>query len=211
MMGDVYMSLLQEEKQDKINQKCANCHKGTLRCIGTLLFLEPEERIELYREMKKESGLSNAAIAEQAGLSEMSVSRFFAGHTKDTKVSTLFDILRVIMGKDLDRCQKHTEELAPSAQANAEEVQKKVQEQKDADRAIIDYLKKDIERLDAQLAVKDHLLNERAEFLRLKDKYIWILALLLGISVVTLIAMLIVDAMDPNLGFFWREMMATIG
>lgn len=192
-------------------ENCANCHDESMPCLGMLVFMEADARLDLYRKWKKDSDYSNIHIAEESGLSEVSVSRFFAGHTKDTKVSTLIDILRVLLRARFENCKKHGgKSFPPDQTAAVEEIKARMQEQHDADRKIIDYLKAEVEKRDAQLLVKDRHLSERANFIYRKDRVITILSVLLGISVIMILSALLVDMFNPNVGFFWMEQMAAV-
>ena len=57
---------------------------------------------------------------------------------------------------------------------------------------------------------KDTILKERADFLRRKDRTITILAALLGVSVLAIIGALLVDMLNPEVGFFWLDRLAAL-
>ena len=206
------MTNLSDTTRDACHENCSNCHAGEMPCLGDLIFMEPEQRIEQYRAWKKEAGYSKIHIAEEVGVSEVSVSRFFAGHTKDTKVSTLIDILRVLFRDRYYNCRKqHAQNISRAQTDNIEDIKSRMQEQHEADRRIIDYLKTEIEKRDAQLLTRDKLLEDRACFMRQKDRYIRTLAILLGVTVFAILCFLAADVVNPNLGFFWVEQMASAG
>ena len=205
------MTNLSDTARDACHENCSNCHAGEMPCLGDLIFMEPEERIEQYRAWKKETGYSNIHIAEESGVSEVSVSRFFAGHTKDTKVSTLIDILRVLFRDRYYNCRKqHAQNLSRAQTDNIDDIKSRMHEQHEADRRIIDYLKTEIEKRDAQIRTKDKHLEQRADFIYRKDRVITILSVLLGVSVLLILSALVVDMFDPNIGFFWVEHMAAL-
>ena len=205
------MTNLSDTTRDACHENCSNCHAGEMPCLGDLIFMEPEQRIEQYRAWKKEAGYSNIHIAEESGVSEVSVSRFFAGQTKDTKVSTLFDILRVILKARYYNCQnRNTQDISRAQTDNTDDIKSRMHEQHEADRRIIDYLKTEIEKRDAQIRTKDKHLEQRADFIYRKDRVITILSVLLGVSVLLILSALVVDVINPNIGFFWVEHMAAL-
>ena len=69
----------------------------------------------------------------------------------------------------------------------------------------IDYLKDRVEYLQGRLDRADKLIDERKAFILRKDRIISILSLLLAICLLVIIAALIVDVYNPNIGFFWLE------
>lgn len=69
----------------------------------------------------------------------------------------------------------------------------------------IDYLKNRVEYLQGRLDRADKLIDERKAFILRKDRIISILSLLLAICLLVIIAALIVDAYNPDIGFFWLE------
>lgn len=205
------MTNLSDTTRNDCHENCSNCHAGEMPCLGDLIFMEPEQRIEQYRAWKKEAGYSNIHIAEESGLSEVSVSRFFAGQTKDTKVSTLIDILRVLFRDRYYNCRKqHAQNISRTQTDNIDDIKSRMHEQHEADRRIIDYLKTEIEKRDAQIRTKDKHLNQRADFIYRKDRVITILSVLLGVSVLLILSALVVDVINPNVGFFWMEQMAAL-
>lgn len=179
-----------ENHVESTHEGCSQCDFSKTLCIGALMDLSFEDRIVLYNSLKKASGLSNAAIAKETGMSEMSMSRFFGGHTKDTKVSTLFDVLRVLLRKHRAACSfsgvsRITDENCIGC--------KKLQEIHDACQKKIDHLKNQIDFDEDQLKKKDILLDQQAGFMRRKDRIITILSILLGIAVVGIMVALMLD------------------
>ena len=71
-------------------------------------------------------------------------------------------------------------------------------------------LKQQVEFKENQMKEKDILLKERGEFLRAKDRIIALLASLLGLSVFVIVIALLIDMMNPGVGFFWRETLAAM-
>ena len=124
---------------------------------------------------------------------------------------TLIDILRVLLRARFENCKKHGgRSLQPDQTDAVGEIKARMQEQHDADRKIIDYLKAEVEKRDEKLSVKDRHLSERSNFIRRKDRVITILSVLLGVSVVLIIGALLVDVFNPNVGFFWMEQMSAV-
>ena len=78
------------------------------------------------------------------------------------------------------------------------------------DRKKIDYLKSRVEYLQGESARKDQLLDERRDFIHRKDRVIAILSLLLGVCLLIIIAALVVDVVNPDVGFFWIDRLSAV-
>ena len=97
-------------------------------------------------------------------------------------------------------------------QADAANVEAKVKAAKEEQQKKIDFLVAQLAGKDEQLKAKDQqiqdrgkLLDERRDFIYRKDRIIGILGLLLGICLVLMFSALIIDKLNPNLGFFWLD------
>ena len=173
---------------------------------------------------------TNAHIAEQSDVSKVSVDRFLSGNIDDIKISTIARILKVLVNgtwgqypcamaaiteqnatnAENPKLVKRAEETAAECQRlramlnslNAEHKTDLAEVRAD-DQRKIDYLKDQIKFKDSQLTVKDDLLAQRYDFLKQRNRVILVLALLLGLSVLVIIAALVIDATDPTRGFFW--------
>lgn len=55
------------------------------------------------------------------------------------------------------------------------------------------------------METKDGQIRERGRFLRRKDAAITILSILVGIFAAMFIAILVIDFLNPQVGFFWLE------
>lgn len=62
-----------------------------------------------------------------------------------------------------------------------------------------------VEFKEAQMLAKDKLLEDRYSFLKLKDRYISILSILLFVALGVIITALVIDRLNPYYGFFWRS------
>ena len=100
-------------------------------------------------------------------------------------------------------------------EAAASNVDAKVQAAKDEAQRKIDFLREQIAFKEEQMKAKDQqlldrgkLLDERRDFLYRKDKTIALLAVLLAVCVVLIFTALVIDSLNPNMGFFWLDDMA---
>lgn len=176
---------------------------------------------------------TNAYIAEVSGVSKVTVARVFSGDTKDIRISTIEAILKVLvngswgqypcaMGGDVEPETVYLDNPALLQRAEAAEAEcaqlramlesmsqghrAEIVEAHASDQAKIAHLIKETEFLEEQLRHKDQQLDERRDFLRRKDKYILALALLSFVCLAAIIAALVIDRLNPEIGFFWRSL-----
>lgn len=91
-----------------------------------------------------------------------------------------------------------------------------LKEQLEKEQKITAYLKEQVSfrgdqiiRQDEQLKAKDKQLDERRDFLYRKDKTIVMLVIALVICIALIFSALVVDSINPELGFFWLDEMAS--
>ena len=211
--------------EEKPYNLCLNCAHIGKRCDGpNFLAMELPRLCEWCRLRKDylhrlDPKWTNAYIAEQAGVSKVSIDRFLSGNVDDIKTSTIARILKVLVNGTWGQypCTMAAAEKEPLYLDNPVLVERCDRLQADLaatradDQRKIDFLKEQIQVKDAQMSVKDKLLEERYSFLKRKDRAIATLSILLGIAVVLILAALIVDLLNPHYGFFWRTAASIIG
>lgn len=211
--------------EDKPYNMCVNCAHIGKNCDGpNFLAMEMPRLCEWCRLRKDylhnlDSKWTNAYIAEQSGISKVTVDRFLSGSVDDLKTSTIARILKVLVngtwgqypcamadatGKEI--VYKDSPELVAKADAVAAQcakLQATMDNMTAEHNSRIDYLKEQIRFKENQMSTKDHLIEEYNEHIKRKNRVIKWLSILLGVAVVLIIAALVVDAMNPDRGFFW--------
>lgn len=190
--------------------ECLNCQLLGVNCDGpNLLRITHTERVEWLDARRKELGLSKKDVASRAMLSENTVLNFFKGSHADCRLETLCPIVKVMSGRE------GTEKPCPRI-ANPN---------KDYYEGIIRERDEEIRRLTAEHAshadairLRDvqiaQLTKEDEENVRMrrftegqlkgKDRVIAILSVALGLAVTLIIAALVVDKINPEVGFLFR-------
>lgn len=217
--------------EEKPYNRCVDCEYIGVKCDGpNFLAMDILRLCEWCRLRKdylhsKDAKWTNAYIAEAAGVSKKTVDRFFAGDIDDPKIISIASIIKVLVNGTWGQYP-----CAMAAMAEKEEVYvdnpaiveqcRHLQESLDAlaishKREIVEireYEHGRIEYLKEQMNAKDKLLQERYDFLKRKDKWIAILASSLAVALLLIFAALVMDAMNPDMGFFWLdELKATFG
>lgn len=172
-----------------MKEKCKNCGHPSKACIPFLMTLSTKEMLEWCRMWKERFGWSNAALADRTNVPKGTIDRVFsqAKSESDTgvKLATVRPIICAITGctiEELEACEGlHSGEMAALVKENQ-------------------YLHADVARL------KQEAVNQRtflADQIKLKDRYIGILACVASIALAIIFIALTVDMFNPNIGFFW--------
>lgn len=194
--------------EGKPYNRCIDCVHIGKDCDGPDFLAMSIERLCEWAKLRKsylsisDKKWTNAYIAEQADVSRATVDRFLAGDIDDLKLTTASRIIKVLVNGTWGQYPCAMAAVGGDDTATSAECER-LQDALDAERRKVDYLKEQVTFKENQMLAKDKILGERADFLRLKDKYIGILAVALAVCLVVIIGALVIDAMDPNMGFFW--------
>lgn len=211
------MAPVVSEGLDNPYDLCLECPYRGKSCDGPNFFaMTHQRRVEWANALKKIRGLTNAQIAEQAVLPDGSklpkatIDSVLSGRTQDVKTSTWSAILRVLVGGCWGQYPCHMAamllegERSKGDSAMVEELKSEVK-----------YLQARIAVLDGQLATKDRqiaeiekqaadqrsTISEQNKLLKRKDTRIVILVAALVLLMVMIIAALIYDKMNPDVGW----------
>lgn len=226
------MSLSPHIFEEKPYNRCLNCANIGKKCDGpNFLAMSPERRSEWMR-LRKEylhsvepDRWTNSYIADEAGVSKVTVSRVLSGDMKDIRISTIEAILKVLVNGSwgqypcaidavpegdtdlLKRLEEAEAECARLQEALAKETAEKKMEltaAHEVDEKRVEYLKEQIKFKEDQMRQKDRLLDERRAYMVRKDRYILSLSIAVAVLLIVICTALIVDAVNSDMGFFWR-------
>lgn len=205
------MPFSKETLRTKPYNICISCEHIGINCDGpNFLAMSTERWCEWCHIRKEYLDLTNLEIAEAADVSEVSVARIMSGNVKDIRVTTMQAVTKVLVNgtwgqhpcamdanKSAD-VEKILEEMKQTHKAEIAEVHETEQKK-------IDYLKQQIKFTEEQMIAKDKLIEENYQLIKQRNKTTVILSVLLGVSVVAIISALVIDALNPGMGFFWRD------
>ena len=232
------MSLSPQIIEEKPYNRCLNCPNIGKKCDGPNFLAMSADRRSEWMRLRKEylhsidpDKWTNSYIADEAGVSKVTVSRVMSGDMKDIRISTIEAILKVLVNGSwgqypcamenapaaevvyvdspdlLKRAEEAEAECARLQEALAKETAEKKMEltaAHEVDEKRVEYLKEQIRFKEDQMRQKDKLLNERYKFLKRKDTIILILSILVFMGWATIITALIIDRLNYDVGFFWR-------
>lgn len=145
--------------------------------------------IHKLKEMKKESKLTSQQLSALSGVPASTITRIMSGDTVNPQFQTIVDLVRA-MGGSLDEFCDIPPKIIP-----AEQVEAPTSELITLYREMLDEKAKIIQE-------KDLTIREQTESLKEKRKEIKKLLMLLGITLVSIIAVLVFDLFNGNFGYF---------
>lgn len=208
---------------ENVRIKCFNCGHIGIDCLPIVHWCAWCVHIKDILDW------TNQKTADEAKISKVSVDRVMRGDVDDLRVTTMQAITRALLNglKEakielknrpcctdsipdtsvvLEKCQElevAMEKLTASHKAEIAEIHA-------AERTRIDFLKEQIRFKEEQMKQKDKVIDQHLDLFKRKNRAIGILGVCLGISLVAIIAALIIDIVNPNVGFFWLAEMFDI-
>ena len=184
-------------------EKCLTCVDLGIACDGpNFLAMDTTEMGQWCNHKRKQiSGMTYDKIAAETGISKSAVHGFLNGTHADYRIETIRPIVRLITGGKWD--DNACGNLSNSEKVEYEKTIRHLNSEINWKEGTIQLLDKENKTLQAHITDTDRLLKERYDFLKRKDKAIALLGVLLFVSVAMIIGALLVDAMNPDIGFFW--------
>lgn len=199
------MPFSKESLQKSPYNKCIVCDHLGVNCDGpNFLCMDVDRWCEWCRLRRDCLGVTNEWIAENALVSEVTVKRIMTGNIDDLKVSTMQPVTRVLVNGTWGQYPCAIQEPKVVYQDNPALVQELAELHEERKR-----LNTAAERREAEHATAMRAAVEKAEKDAQKDadylkRIIRVLAIVCAILLLVIIAALIVDATNPELGYFWR-------
>lgn len=207
--------------EEKKYNYCIRCEHIGIKCDGpNVISMDLTRFCEWCKLRKEELGWSIDKLAEISGVGRATIAKIMSGKITGLNGETISAITCALVygynpngngwGKYPCAMMAMKYEQPQIEHETCQECARHI-EQHRSDREKIDFLKNQIAFKENQMLAKDRQLEDRAWFIRRKDRMIVILSILLGISVLIIFSGLLIDVMNPNLGYFWRETMAAFG
>lgn len=216
------MNLTPQILEKKPYNVCIDCVHIGQKCDGpNFLAMTTERWCEWCHLRKEHLDLTNAEIAELAGISEISVARVMSGNVKDLRVTTMQAVTKALVNGTwgqypcamasvskefvdnpaiIEQCKKLQMALdSVNAEHKAE-----IAEIRKHEESRIDYLKEQVKVEKEQIKAMDKMLEEQYDLVRQRNRVVLALALLLGLTAVAVIALLTIDLLNTGIGFFGR-------
>lgn len=181
--------------------ECVICPKLGISCDGpNFVAMSAQELLNWCKQRKKHLDLSNAELAEQSGIPKGTIDRLLSGEHLDFRYETVRPLVKALVGTEWSGSPCP----APQENDNVELIEKAERFERN-NKLLQEHLNREIEHHQQQLEfLRSQIKHEQAVSDGHK-KAVIVLAVLLGLTVCTIIGALIVDRMNGNIGFFWLE------
>jgi hypothetical protein len=172
---------------------CKNCTHAGKDCFPYLATLPPNELIAWCKIRKDALRLSSGEIADRSGVPKGTVDRMFSADMSDCRLSTILPILCVLSGcrRDELTCTHDTQDEMTMKEKNA-------------------HLSDTMARLEAEnrnnqetIARIRETVSDMKALARRRMRIISVLAFSLAASLLVIIAALVIDKMNSDVGFIW--------
>lgn len=189
-------------------KNCKECTHPGRDCIPNLMILPPADMMAWCKARKETLHLSNEDIAERTNIPKSTVDRIFSPKETDCRFTTMQPIIRTLAGcseeeLDCDAYKPPSEILLEQIRTKEEIIRALEEETKRQD----EHIKQLQATAQADLQRAKDEEAESLAYMKKKEKghvrAIYILAIMLALMLMLTIAALVVDRLNPNIGFFW--------
>ena len=205
--------------EEKPYNACVTCVHIGKNCDGpNFLAMSTERWCEWCHLRKDYLNFTNATIAEKAGISKISVDRIMSGNVKDLRTTTMQAVTKALVNGSwgqypcslADATQTGNPELVEKCNKLQATLDKMAADHKAEllavraeDQRKVDFLQKQVAFKEQQMVIKDRQLDDRKAFLERKDRIIAMLCIVVAITTLVIISALVIDGLNPDIGFFW--------
>lgn len=203
-------------------EKCLRCNQLGTNCDGpNLLLLDDIELGQWLNELRKIRGLTYDKSAAETQVSKTALYNFLTGAHPNCRLDTVRPLAQKFIGSDCDDnpCGNVTNSEKAAYEERIHQLEAEIAWRDDKIKHLTDNYNsmtmliantnkrhdEENKRHEDESQSLHKLLDERYKFLKRKDKVIVILSVLLGLSVAAIIAALIIDRLNSDIGFFWLE------
>lgn len=172
-------------------EKCSKCDHIGIDCVSYLMSLPANDLLDWCRMRKKQLRMTNEELAIKSNSALGTINRLFSSKHTDFMYSSIQPIVFALLDLDAEKvsCQEPSapdeERIAALVQQHKEEMERQRQD----DQQTIDILKKQLE-------------NEHETSTKRLTAIKW-LGVSLGFTLVLIIVALVIDRLNPEIGFFW--------
>lgn len=192
-------------------KECINCPKLGDSCDGpNFMGMTAAQLLAWCKERKNYLHLTNAKLAELSGMAKGTIDRLLAGEQADFRYESIRPMIKTLVGGRFEGnpCpdpDAHTDEQKIESQ---QEIIMRLEAENARLLLQLEYMEEQHHK-DAAEAKEDH--KRAVDFLKDQLKYkriaIITLGIFLAICVAVIVAALIIDRLNADVGFFWIEEM----
>lgn len=172
-------------------EKCEGCDHVGADCIPYIVSLSSAELLEWCRIRKKQLRMTNEELAEKSNTALGTINRLFASKNTDFMYSSMQSVVFALLGLDTSEVSCHRPGYDERIQALEAQHEKELAQARQEDKRMIDVLK---EQLEYEQKVAEG-----------KSRAIKLLTVALVVVLSLIIIALLIDRLNPDIGFFWLK------
>ncbi len=187
-------------------EKCLTCKQLGNGCDGpNLLLMETAELGQWCNELRKLRGKTYDGVTAEASMSKTAVYGFLTSASHECRIDTCRSVAKALIGGNCDDnpCGNVTNSEKAAYEEKIRQLEGEIRWHDDK----IAYLEKDNAAMQTLITNTNKRHADSQNFMRMqikgKNKAILLLSLLLGVCLAVIIAALIIDNTNPDVGFFW--------
>lgn len=183
--------------------ECVSCPKLGVSCDGPNFVAMPaRELLEWCKLRKSHLKMSNAKLAELSEMPKGTIDRLFAGEHMDFKFETIRPMIKALVGGawGANPCADPQGQMDGRLEEKVKQLEEDKRKLKERMKETMDTYQKELDFLKEQVKYEQEVAKGR-------KKAIVTLGICLGVTMSLIIAALIIDRLNPNIGFFWIDRM----
>lgn len=190
-------------------KECSTCKQLGGTCQGpNFSALDAAEVVAWCKARKNHLGLSNSKLAEMSGLPKGTIDGLFGCTHADFRYETIRPVINALIGgewsgppcqaqgspEEINRLQEHIRHLEAELQLKDENIAALREER--------NMRHDNMQAMSEQQERNDSLVHKE---IKRKNRAITILSIIVGILLLVIIAALVVDRLNGNVGYFWLD------
>lgn len=196
-----------------MKKDCSNCDHLGRDCPKKLMLLSLDEIIDWCVYIMAKYKITHEKIAQLSKVPKGTVDRILSKQSEDCRYSTIHAIVCALF-EYLGISSVCLDDVTSAAEIQADDMKRQnvelqhaldtSEKERQALQARVDELVDRREFMKEQIAKKDARIDALSGTVAEWRRVVKVLAVLLGISVLAIMAALVADKLNPNLGFIWR-------
>lgn len=202
-----------------MKKDCSTCAHLGRDCPKTLMLLPLDELLDWCQYVMTTNKITHETLARLSNTPKGTIDRVMARQSTDCRYSTIRAIvcaLFEVLGTSavcLDEVTAEVEVQADQMKLQNAELQRALADSEKERQALQTRISDLVESnalMKEQIAKKDQRMDMLSNTVGYWRRVVKVLTILLGIAVLTIIAALVVDRLNPDLGYIWRTAASSI-
>lgn len=202
-----------------MGNNCTTCERLGRDCPKKLLLLPLDELIDWLQHLMAQNKITHETMARISGVPKGTIDRIMAKQSADCRYSTMHALVCGLFDH-LGMSATCANDIADTGAAHAEELERRIADLQlaldasEKERQALQDRAADFDErrafLREQIAKKDARIDALTNAVKGNRKVIKSLAILLCVAAIVIIGALVVDRLNPDVGYIWRAAASSI-